>query len=156
MDTENKFDDEEKNKDDTSQILSLTDEPSEEKDKNIIDRLLFGWSNWLDELINGKKEEEKPSGKPEDGDGNESTEEDNPSEDKEDVNGLDLLHKQIIIVPKLPEDGIECSFVVVVFDNFTINPNNPDFKLVRIRFDIVCPYTEWVINEDSLRPYLIM
>ena len=73
-----------------------------------------------------------------------------------DVNGVDLLHKQIVILPKFPEDGIESSFVLAVFDNFTINPNNPDFKLTRIRFDIVCPYTEWVINENSLRPYLIM
>jgi hypothetical protein len=67
-----------------------------------------------------------------------------------------LLHKQIVIIPKFPEDGIESSFVLAVFDNFTINPSNPDFKLTRIRFDIVCPYTEWVINENSLRPYLIM
>ena len=73
-----------------------------------------------------------------------------------DVNGVDLLHKQIIIVPKFPEEGIECSFVMAVFDNFTINPSNADFKLTRIRFDVVCPYTEWVINENSLRPYLIM
>lgn len=73
-----------------------------------------------------------------------------------DVNGVDLLHKQIVIIPKFPEDGIESSFVLAVFDNFTINPSNPDFKLTRIRFDIVCPYTEWVINENSLRPYLIM
>ena len=29
-----------------------------------------------------------------------------------DVNGIDLLHKQIIIIPKFPEEGIECSFVV--------------------------------------------
>lgn len=74
----------------------------------------------------------------------------------EDVNGLELLHKQILIIPKFPEDGIESSFVLTVFDNFTINPNNPDFKLTRIRFDIVCPYTEWIVNESSLRPYLIM
>ena len=72
------------------------------------------------------------------------------------VNGIDLLHKQIIIIPKFPENGVESSFVVAVFDNFTINPNNPDFKLTRIRFDVVCPYTEWVINENTLRPYLIM
>lgn len=78
------------------------------------------------------------------------------TEKYEDVNGVDLLHKQIIIVPKFPEEGIECSFVMAVFDNFTINPNNPDFKLTRIRFDVVCPYTEWIINENSLRPYLIM
>ena len=77
-------------------------------------------------------------------------------ETHEDVKGVDLLHKQILILPKFPEDGIESSFVLAVFDNFTINPTNPDFKLTRIRFDIVCPYTEWVINENSLRPYLIM
>jgi hypothetical protein len=46
--------------------------------------------------------------------------------------------------------------VLAVFENFSINPNNPDFKLTRIRFDVVCPYTEWNINESSLRPYLIM
>lgn len=73
-----------------------------------------------------------------------------------DVDGVDLLHKQVIIVPKFPEEGIECSFIVAVFDNFTINPNNPDYKLTRIRFDIVCPYSEWVIDQGSLRPYLIM
>ena len=37
--------------------------------------------------------------------------------DKPDVDGTDLLHKQIIIVPRIPEEGIECSFVIVVFDN---------------------------------------
>lgn len=73
-----------------------------------------------------------------------------------DVDGIDLLHKQIVLIPKYPEDGIEYSYVLAVFDNFTINPNNPDFKLTRIRFDVVCPYTEWIINENTLRPYLIM
>ena len=77
-------------------------------------------------------------------------------ETHEDVNGMDLLHKQILILPKYPESGVECSFVLVVFDNFAINPANPDFKLTRIRFDVVCPYTEWVVNESSLRPYLMM
>lgn len=78
------------------------------------------------------------------------------TKDKPNVDGTELLHKQVIIVPKIPEDGIECSFIVIVFDNFTINPINPDFKLSRIRFDIVCPYSEWVINADNLRPYLLM
>lgn len=77
-------------------------------------------------------------------------------ETHEDVNGYELLHKQIVLLPKYPEDGIEYSYVLAVFENFSINPNNPDFKLIRIRFDVVCPYTEWIINEGSLRPYLIM
>ena len=76
--------------------------------------------------------------------------------DKPDVDGTELLHKQIIIVPKIPEEGIECSFIIVVFDNYTLNPNNPDFKLSRIRFDVVCPFSEWIINADNLRPYLLM
>lgn len=78
------------------------------------------------------------------------------SEDKPQVDGADLLHNQIIMVPRIPEDGIECSFVIVVFDQFVVNPNNPDFKISRIRFDVVCPYEEWVVNAGSLRPYLIM
>ena len=73
-----------------------------------------------------------------------------------DVDGVDLLHKQIVLIPKYPENGIEYSWVLAIFDNYTINPSNPDFKLTRIRFDIVCPYTEWIINENNLRPYLIM
>ena len=75
---------------------------------------------------------------------------------KAEVDGMDLLHKQIIIVPKIPEEGIECSFIIVVFDNYTINPSNPDFKVSRIRFDVVCPFSEWVVNADNLRPYLLM
>lgn len=72
------------------------------------------------------------------------------------VNGVELLNKQILLVPKYPEDGIEYSKVLIVFDNFTVNPANTDFKLVRIRFDVVCPFTEWIVNEANLRPYLIM
>ena len=75
---------------------------------------------------------------------------------KPDIEGSNLLHKQIIIVPKIPEDGIECSFIIVVFDQYTINPNNPDFKLCRVRFDVVCPFSEWIVNTNSLRPYLLM
>ena len=78
------------------------------------------------------------------------------SPEKPNVDGADLLHKQIIIVPKIPEEGIECSFIIVVFDQYTINPANPDYKICRIRFDVVCPFSEWVINADNLRPYLLM
>lgn len=75
---------------------------------------------------------------------------------KESVDGSELLHNQIIIVPKIPESGVECSFIIVVFDQYTINPSNPDFKVSRIRFDVVCPFSEWIVNANSLRPYLLM
>lgn len=78
------------------------------------------------------------------------------SEEYEDLDGSELLGNQILYVPKYPEDKIEHSYVMAVFNNFTINPTNPDFKITTIRFEIVCPYTEWVIEENNLRPYLIM
>lgn len=74
-----------------------------------------------------------------------------------DVDGLDLLNKQIMIVPKIWDESTEkMSYVVALFSNYNVNFINPDYKLATIRFDIACPYDEWVLNEQSLRPYLIM
>ena len=79
------------------------------------------------------------------------------SDNLEPVNGLELLNKQLIIVPKIPEnDDKECSFIIVVFDKYIVNPNNDDFKLCTLRFEIVCPYEEWLLDENNLRPYLLM
>ena len=73
------------------------------------------------------------------------------------VDGIDLIHKQILIVPKIYDDSTEkMSYVTAIFDDFVVNQINPDFKLSTIRFDIACPYDEWVLDEQSLRPYLIM
>lgn len=78
-------------------------------------------------------------------------------EDLPDVNGLDLIHKQICIIPKMPEpDGDERSFLMIFFDKYIVNTQNPDFKLSTIRFDIICPFNEWIVNDSNLRPYLIM
>ena len=71
--------------------------------------------------------------------------------------GVDLLHKQILIVPKVFDDSTEkMSYVIAVFHNFVVNQMNTEFKVATIRFDIACPYDEWVLNQQSLRPYLIM
>ena len=79
------------------------------------------------------------------------------STEYEDVDGLDLLGKQILMVPKIYDASNEkMSFVVAVFDFFSVNAFNPDFKTSTIRFDIACPYDEWVLDETSLRPSLIM
>jgi len=73
------------------------------------------------------------------------------------VDGLDLIHKQILIVPKVFDDSVEkMSYVISVFNNFVVNTLNPEFKISTVRFDIACPYDEWILNDRSLRPYLIM
>lgn len=74
-----------------------------------------------------------------------------------DVDGVDLLNKQILIMPKIFDDSTEkMSYVTAIFTDFVVNTINPDFKLTTIRFDIACPYDEWVLDDQSLRPYLIM
>lgn len=74
-----------------------------------------------------------------------------------DVDGVDLINKQILIVPKIYDDSTEkMSYITAIFDNFVVNQLNPEFKISTIRFDVACPYDEWILNDKSLRPYLIM
>lgn len=79
------------------------------------------------------------------------------SKEKEDVKGMELLHKNILMVPNMPDDSLlKDNFVVVIFENFDVDNDNNDFKISTIRFDVLCPFDEWLIEESSLRPYLIM
>ena len=74
-----------------------------------------------------------------------------------DVDGLDLINKQILIIPKIYDDSNEkMSYVTAIFDDFVINQLNPEFKITTVRFDIACPYDEWVLDNQTLRPYLLM
>lgn len=73
------------------------------------------------------------------------------------VDGVELINKQILIVPKIYDDSTEkMSYITAIFDNFVVNQMNPEFKISTVRFDIACPYDEWLLNGRSLRPYLIM
>ena len=74
-----------------------------------------------------------------------------------DVDGADLINKQLLIVPKVFDDSTEkMSYIISVFDDFVVNQINPEFKTSTVRFDIACPYDEWMLDDKSLRPYLIM
>lgn len=74
-----------------------------------------------------------------------------------DVDGAELINRQILIVPKIFDDSTEkMSYVTALFSNFVVNQLNPEFKISTIRFDIACPYEEWLLDGRTLRPYLIM
>lgn len=67
------------------------------------------------------------------------------------------MHKQIRIIPKVPEiDDEEMSFITIIFNQFLVNSLNADFKRSIVRFDIICPFDEWIVNDNNLRPYLLM
>jgi hypothetical protein len=68
-----------------------------------------------------------------------------------------LLHKNVLLVPKVPEnDDIKGSYILVLYDGFNINLANSEFKDADLLFIVVCPPENWVINDSSLRPFLIM
>lgn len=71
-----------------------------------------------------------------------------------------LLHNNILIVPKLVEEAMQeqkiMNYIVIMLDDFTPDPRNPEFKIATIRFDVICHFENWIIDDASLRPYAIM
>lgn len=67
----------------------------------------------------------------------------------------ELFSKNIKIVPKLYVDGSVLAYVIITFDNFTLNATNPEFRDNVISFDIICHFDQWDLNDFKLRPYKI-
>lgn len=68
---------------------------------------------------------------------------------------IDLIGNNIKIVPKLYIDGSVLNYVIITFDNFTLNETNPEFRNNIISFDIVCHFNQWQLQDFKLRPYRI-
>lgn len=68
---------------------------------------------------------------------------------------IGLFGKQIKIVPKLYVDGSVLNYIIISFDNFTGNRNNPEFRDNIIEFDIICHFDQWHMQDFELRPYKI-
>lgn len=68
---------------------------------------------------------------------------------------LSLFGKQIKIVPKLYVDGSVLNYIIISFDNFVENRENPEFRDNIIEFDIICHFDQWHMKDFELRPYKI-
>ena len=66
-----------------------------------------------------------------------------------------LFQNNIKIVPKLHIDGSVLNYIIISFDNFTPNGENPEFRDNLITFDIICHFDQWQMKGFQLRPYLI-
>ena len=66
---------------------------------------------------------------------------------------LELFGKNIKIVPKLYIDGSVLAYIIISFDNFTPNTENPEFRDNIISFDIICHFDQWQLQDFQLRPY---
>ena len=68
---------------------------------------------------------------------------------------IELLGKNIKIVPKLYVDGSVLAYIIISFDNFTTNATNPQFRDNIVTFDIICHFDQWQLEDFQLRPYRI-
>ena len=66
-----------------------------------------------------------------------------------------LFGKNIKSVPKLQIDKEVLNYIIIGFDNFTPNAENPEFRDNIISFDIICHFDQWQLNGFQLRPYKI-
>jgi hypothetical protein len=66
-----------------------------------------------------------------------------------------LIGTNIKNVPKLIIDKTVLNYILISFDNFTQNANNPEFRDNIIEFDIICHFDQWQLNDFQLRPYKI-
>lgn len=73
-----------------------------------------------------------------------------------DQNFVKMFGKNIRNLPKLYIDKDVLNYIVISFDNFVPNGDNPEFRDNTIEFDIVCHYDQWQLDDSfQLRPYRI-
>lgn len=68
---------------------------------------------------------------------------------------IDLIGKNLKMVPKLYVDNSVLNYIIVSFDNFTTNATNPEFRDNVVEFDIICHFDQWTLKDFQLRPYKI-
>lgn len=68
---------------------------------------------------------------------------------------VNMLDKQIKLVPEIKIDQ-ECpNYLIVSLDNYTPNLTNPEFRDCTIQFDILCHPDHWHLGNFQLRPHKI-
>lgn len=69
----------------------------------------------------------------------------------------EILRNNIKIVPKLSDlNSSSQSYIVISFDNFVQNDENPEYRDKILIFDIICHIDTWNMGDFKLRPYKIL
>lgn len=73
------------------------------------------------------------------------------------IDGLSLLNENIRFVPLLlVDDQKTTSKIVLVYDEGDVNSYNSDNENMSLLINVYCPFKEWLITGDDLRPFAIM
>jgi hypothetical protein len=73
-----------------------------------------------------------------------------------DVDPTLLLGKQITIVPKYNPSETDSSVVNLVVQSGVRDSKNEEFREIALRCYVFVPISNWVIQSDNLRPFLIL
>lgn len=72
------------------------------------------------------------------------------------IKGLSLLHKNIKVIPLITsEEQTTQSKIVLLYEEGEIL-SNPDNENLSFNIHVYCPFKEWLIVGDTLRPFAIM
>ena len=81
----------------------------------------------------------------------------NKDKHPEQINGMELFQKNIRVVPLLRGDEHTSeSKIIMFYDSGDINSSNSDNENLSFVINVYCPFKEWRITGDDLRPYAIM
>ena len=68
----------------------------------------------------------------------------------------EVVKENLRIVPSLKVPENKGSYIIVTFDSFTENPQNPEFMNNIILMDVLCPEDTWMMDSYMMRPFKIM
>ena len=81
----------------------------------------------------------------------------NPDKHPDQIDGLKLLNKNIRFIPLLDAKLQDTSSkLVLFFEEGSINSGNSDNENMYLLINVYCPFEEWLIAGDNLRPFAIM
>ena len=70
---------------------------------------------------------------------------------------LSLMGKQLLIVPKVNEKDFNSDGkIVLLYPSGSLDTTNTEFKNVTLELLIYTPLSTWIINDENLRPFLVM
>ena len=80
----------------------------------------------------------------------------NKEKHPEKINGMDFFNKLVKVVPLIDaKDQTTTSKVVIIFNEGTVSGNYSN-EVLALSIYIYCPFKEWLIAGETLRPYAIM
>lgn len=68
----------------------------------------------------------------------------------------EIVRDNIRLVPSVKVPDNKGSYIIITFDSFALNNNNPEFMNNVILMDVLCPSDVWMMDSYMMRPFRIM